>query len=120
MPFVDRATSPLCAIIAWEKVVWQRFFGGIRVIQKATLHHRAEWRRHCLVYRLFAVLIALLLLLPLLTACSGEEEEASEIAAYGEEGARFARKLAATFPRRVPYSDQESGAADLIMEELRK
>ncbi|NLA95527.1 MAG: Zn-dependent exopeptidase M28 [Clostridiaceae bacterium] len=90
------------------------------MIQKATLHHRAEWRRHCLVYRLFAVLIALLLLLPLLTACSGEEEEASEIAAYGEEGARFARKLAATFPRRVPYSDQESGAADLIMEELRK
>lgn len=73
-----------------------------------------------MLYRLFAALIALLLLLPVLTACSGEEEDVAEIAAYGDEGARFARALAARFPQRVPYSNQESGAADLIMEELRK
>lgn len=90
------------------------------MIQKATLCHRSRGRRHRLLYRLFAALIALLLLLPVLTACSGEEEEVAEIAAYGDEGARFARTLAARFPQRVPYSNQESGAADLIMEELRK
>ncbi len=90
------------------------------MIQKATLFHRPRGRRQCLLYRFFAALIALLLLLPVLTACSGEEEEVAEIAAYGDEGARFARTLAARFPQRVPYSDQESRAADLIMEELRK
>lgn len=91
------------------------------MIQKATLFHGGGQRPSRMIHRLLAGLIVLLLVLPVLGACSGrEEEEVSEIAAYGDEGARFARKLAASYPQRFPYSDQESGAADLIMEELRK
>ncbi len=89
------------------------------MIQKAT-YHRSGRRPNFLLNRLFASLLALLLLFPALTACSRDkEEETSEIAAYGEGGAQFARKLASSCPQRFPYSDQESRAADLIMEELR-
>lgn len=70
--------------------------------------------------RLFALLILFLLLFPALAACSRGEGEAIRIADYGDEGARFARKLAASCPQRYPYSSQEAAAADLIMEELRR
>ncbi len=71
--------------------------------------------------RLIWVVFAALFLLSSLTACSsfGKKEEVTGIAQYGDEGALFARQLAQRFPQRYPYSDEESGAAQMIAEELR-
>ncbi|NLB50848.1 MAG: M28 family peptidase [Clostridiaceae bacterium] len=88
--------------------------------QKMTSHHQASWQGLGWARRLLTAVLALVLLMSLLTACSGEgEAEITEIAGYGDQGARFARKLAASCPQRYPYSSQESRAAELIVEELR-
>ncbi len=78
-------------------------------------------RIHGITCRRFAVAVLALFLGLTLVACSlGGEDEDQGLAQYGEEGARFARKLAASYPRRTPYSQEEKGAADLIVQELRK
>jgi alkaline phosphatase isozyme conversion protein len=94
---------------------------GFEVVQRAEINHQSDHRLYGPVYRFWAVLLALLCCFSLLAACSREaDEEVPEIAAYGEEGAQFARKLASSCPHRIPYSDQEARAANLIMEELTK
>ncbi len=83
-------------------------------IKRTRRTRRARCRR-------YAALALVVLLSLTLAACSlGAEEEDQGIAQYGEEGARFARKLAAAYPRRTPYSHQEKGAADLIVQELKQ
>lgn len=71
--------------------------------------------------RLLGVVVTALFLLSSLVACSafGKKEEPEGIAQYGEAGALFARKLASRFPKRYPYSTEEAGACDMIVEELK-
>jgi alkaline phosphatase isozyme conversion protein len=69
--------------------------------------------------RFSAVAIASLMLVVTVACSPGDNNAQAGVAQFGETGAQFARKLARLCPERVPYSDQESRAADLIMEELR-
>lgn len=69
--------------------------------------------------RTLSLLLVLFLLLPLFACSLGGQEEEEGIARYGEEGARFARKLAQLCPRRTPYSIQEEKAAGFIVAELK-
>ncbi|HZK28600.1 MAG TPA: M28 family peptidase [Clostridia bacterium] len=90
-------------------------------MRQKTPDNRAEFTcRRVLFGRFLATVIACLTLI-LSVACSpGEKDVQTGVAQYGESGAEFARRLAAECPRRLPYSDQESRAADLIMEELKR
>ena len=69
--------------------------------------------------RLFSLLLVLFFSLPLVACSLGREDDSPGIAQYGEDGPRFARKLAQLCPHRTPYSPQEEKAANFIMEELR-
>lgn len=71
--------------------------------------------------RRFVMIMTALLLAAAMASCSlGRGEDKPGLADYGDEGAQFAHKLALSYPRRTPFSDQEKGAADLLMEELQK
>lgn len=77
-----------------------------------------EKRTRCFGLRLLAFLLASFFMLTL-PACSSRDKEPEPIADYGQDGATFARKLAAECPRRVPFSNQEKKAAQLIIEQLK-
>ena len=81
--------------------------------QKAMKRSRVPLSR-----RFFGLFLVLLIGLSLYACSLGADEEEGGIAQYGEDGARFARKLAQLCPSRTPYSPQEEKAANFIMEEL--
>ncbi|NLZ66194.1 MAG: M28 family peptidase [Clostridiaceae bacterium] len=76
-----------------------------------------EKRMGCFGLRLLASILAIVFLLSLF-ACASSEKETEQLADYGQDGATFARKLAKECPRRIPFSNQEKKAAQLIIEQL--
>lgn len=66
--------------------------------------------------RILSLILTLILLLGT-TACR-EKKESSVIADYGTYGSEFAESLAADYPYRSPYSQQEVAAADRIFKEF--
>ncbi len=68
-----------------------------------------------------SVLVMVAILALISVACSkNNDKEPIRIADYGHSGAEFARQLAARYPRREPYSNQEKEAATFISSELKK
>lgn len=89
-------------------------------MRQSTPDNRSRFACRCIVMRRFSAVAIASLMLVVTVACSpGDNNAQAGVAQFGETGAQFARKLARLCPERVPYSDQESRAADLIMEELR-
>ena len=56
----------------------------------------------------------------ILTSCKKKDDKKIKPADYGSYGSDFARKLAADFPERKPYSEGEKGAGEAIREEMIK
>lgn len=71
------------------------------------------------IIRFSCVIFAVILVLLALLACDSEEPEAkTRVADYGKSGRVFAETLAQEYPRRIPGSDQEAGAAQYIYDQL--
>lgn len=69
--------------------------------------------------RALAGLVVFATLLCGVAACSPWGTTPREsIARYGDDGANFARRIAFSYPRRVPYSNEEAKTADLLAETL--
>ncbi|MGI6617368.1 MAG: M28 family metallopeptidase [Saccharofermentanales bacterium] len=94
----------------------EQIFMVTESIDKRCAHGGKRMKR--LGFRLPAFLLTIFFMLTL-SSCASHDTEPEPLADYGQDGATFARKLAAECPRRVPFSNQEKKAAQLIIEQLK-
>lgn len=83
-------------------------------------HFKTNIKKNMLVKAVAASLIVFMMSSMMLTACKSGNDKKVKPADYGSYGSDFARKLAADFPDRRPYSAGEKSAGEAIKEEMIK